>query len=93
MRKILHISLYLGVLGLLIACTSTTPNRDATFGDATRQAKEKLVISPDYGSTSDASPLAIELEAGVKAYQNNTLVNPSGKAANPALVESITTSN
>jgi hypothetical protein len=94
MNKLMLGILSLIWLALLPACTSTTPVRDATFGDATRMAKDKIVITPDYGhDDAGTTPMAIELGSGIKAYQNNTLVNQSGKAENPALVESISNSD
>ena len=42
------------VLALLGGCaTSITPNYDARFGDAVRQARMKMTINPDAGSNPD----------------------------------------
>ncbi|SDD14845.1 hypothetical protein SAMN05444679_10830 [Variovorax sp. CF079] len=39
--------------GLLAGCASTTPNYDARFGDAVRDAKRKMTINPDAGRNTD----------------------------------------
>ncbi|MDP2257837.1 MAG: hypothetical protein Q8K05_17595 [Polaromonas sp.] len=42
------------VLALLGGCaTSLTPNYDAKFGDAVRQARLKMTINPDAGTNPD----------------------------------------
>lgn len=38
---------------LLAGCASVTPNYDARFGDALREAKLKMTINPDAGRSSD----------------------------------------
>lgn len=38
--------------GLLAAC-STTPNYDAKFGDAVREARQQMTINPDAGNNPD----------------------------------------
>ena len=45
-------------LAILIAvltagCQTPTPNYDARFGDAVRDAKRKMIIHPDAGKTPD----------------------------------------
>ena len=41
-------------LALLAACATTaTPNYDAKFGDAVREAKLKMTINPDAGKKPD----------------------------------------
>lgn len=40
-------------LFLLAACSTTTPDYDAKFGDAVRQAKLNMTISPDAGKKPD----------------------------------------
>ena len=39
--------------GLLAGCASTTPNYDARFGEAVRDAKRKMTIHPDAGKNAD----------------------------------------
>ena len=41
-------------LASLAACaTTTTPNYDAHFGNAVREAKQKMIINPDAGKETD----------------------------------------
>jgi hypothetical protein len=41
-------------LASLAACsTTTTPNYDANFGNAVREAKQKMIINPDAGKEPD----------------------------------------
>ena len=40
------------LLGLIAGCASVTPNYDAKFGDAVREAKLKMTINPDAGQES-----------------------------------------
>ncbi len=40
------------LLGLMAGC-STTPNYDAKFGDAVREARLKMTINPDAGNNPD----------------------------------------
>jgi len=45
------------VIGLalgLTGCQSVTPHYDARFGDAVREAKQKMTVNPDAGKTRDA---------------------------------------
>lgn len=41
------------LLGLLAACSTETPNYDAKFGDAVREAKRNMLINPDAGKNAD----------------------------------------
>ena len=41
------------LLGLSAGCSTVTPNYDATFGDAVREAKLKMTINPDAGENPD----------------------------------------
>lgn len=41
------------LLGLIAGCASVTPNYDAKFGDAVREAKLKMTINPDAGQNPD----------------------------------------
>lgn len=40
---------------LLAGCASVTPNYDARFGDALREAKLKMIINPDAGRSADSA--------------------------------------
>ena len=39
--------------GLLAGCASTTPNYDKRFGEAVRDAKQKMTLNPDAGRNPD----------------------------------------
>ena len=41
------------LLVLLTSCASVTPNYDARFGDAVREAKLKMIINPNAGKNPD----------------------------------------
>ncbi|MDM0057529.1 hypothetical protein [Variovorax fucosicus] len=41
------------LLSLVAGCSSVTPNYDARFGDAVRDAKRKMIINPDAGKNTD----------------------------------------
>ena len=41
------------IAGLVAGCASPTPNYDARFGDAVRDAKRKMTINPDAGKNTD----------------------------------------
>ena len=41
------------LLGLMAGCATVTPNYDAKFGDAVREAKLKMTINPDAGKNPD----------------------------------------
>ena len=46
--------LAIAALAGLVGCASTTtPNYDARFGDAVRDAKRKMTINPDAGKNAD----------------------------------------
>ena len=40
-------------LGSLAGCASVTPNYDARFGEAVREARLKMIINPDAGKNPD----------------------------------------
>lgn len=44
------------LIGLLHGCASVTPNYDAKFGDAVREARSNQVINPRAASTADEVP-------------------------------------
>lgn len=47
-------SLALLLLGVLGGCAvSTTPNYDLRFGDAVREARQKMTLNPSAGSSAD----------------------------------------
>ncbi|HJU70876.1 MAG TPA: hypothetical protein VJ603_03445 [Paucimonas sp.] len=41
------------LLSLLAGCASVTPHYDARFGDAVREARQKMTINPDAGNNPD----------------------------------------
>lgn len=41
------------LITLVAGCSSTTPNYDAQFGNAVREAKLKMMINPDAGKNPD----------------------------------------
>ncbi|MDB5762865.1 MAG: tRNA dimethylallyltransferase [Herminiimonas sp.] len=41
------------LLGLTGGCSTVTPNYDARFGDAVRQARLNMIINPDAGKNPD----------------------------------------
>ncbi len=41
------------LLTLMAGCASVTPHYDAKFGDAVREAKQKMIINPDAGKNPD----------------------------------------
>jgi uncharacterized protein YceK len=41
------------LIGLVVGCSTVTPNYDARFGEAVREAKLKMIINPDAGKTVD----------------------------------------
>lgn len=43
----------LALLGLLAGCSTVTPNYDARFGDAVRNAKHSMAIDPEAGKKPD----------------------------------------
>jgi hypothetical protein len=42
------------LLAMTAACASVTPQYDARFGDAVREAKLRMTINPDAGKNPDA---------------------------------------
>lgn len=44
----------IGLAFVLTGCKSVTPNYDARFGDAVREAKQKMTVNPDAGKTRNA---------------------------------------
>lgn len=42
-----------GLVCVLAGCKSTTPNYDARFGDAVRNAKQQMIINPNAGKNPD----------------------------------------
>ena len=49
MNKLLLVTL----LGICAGCESMTPNYDAKFGDAVREARLKMTINPEAGKNPD----------------------------------------
>ena len=45
--------LAIALLGLMAGCATVTPNYDARFGDAVREAKLKMTINPGAGRNPD----------------------------------------
>ena len=43
----------IGLALVLTGCKSATPNYDARFGDAVREAKQKMIIKPNAGTTQE----------------------------------------
>jgi hypothetical protein len=41
------------LLGLVGGCATVTPNYDARFGDAVRQAKHNMIVNPEAGMNPD----------------------------------------
>ncbi len=41
------------LLGLMAGCSTATPQYDAKFGDAVREARLKMTINPDAGRNSE----------------------------------------
>ena len=40
------------LLGLIAGCSTATPQYDTKFGDAVREARQKMTINPDAGRNS-----------------------------------------
>jgi hypothetical protein len=94
LNRLIKLVLALTCFYMMSACVSTTPHRDRVYGQATALAKQQMLLNPDYGADAgDTLPMVREMEQGVRAYQNNTLLNNSGKPSNPAFKESITSGN
>lgn len=67
------------LLGLLAGCaTSTTPNYDAKFGNAVREARLRMTINPDAGNNPDpvAGMDGKAAQEGVSHYQGSFKVPP-----------------
>jgi hypothetical protein len=70
------------VLALLGGCaTSLTPNYDAKFGDAVRQARLKMTINPDAGTNPDQ----VKGMDGKSARETILLYQGTYKAPPPAV--------
>jgi hypothetical protein len=71
----------LGILliaSLLAGCSTVTPNYDARFGNALREAKLKMTINPDAGMNPDQA-LGMDGKAAREAigvYQNTYKAPP-----------------
>lgn len=65
------------LLAVLAGCTSVTPNYDAKFGDAVREAKLKMTINPDAGNNPDQA-IGMDGKAAREAITNyqNTYKSP-----------------
>jgi uncharacterized protein YceK len=66
---------------LLAGCASVTPNYDAKFGDAVREAKLNMTINPDAGQNPDQ---AIGMD-GKSARETIILYQDSYKKPPPAV--------
>lgn len=66
---------------LLAGCSSVTPNYDAKFGNAVREAKLNMTINPDAGSNPDQ---AIGMD-GRSARETIILYQDSYKKPPPAI--------
>ncbi|NMM78542.1 hypothetical protein [Acidovorax sp. SRB_24] len=69
------------LLILLTGCASVTPNYDAKFGDAVREAKLKMIINPDAGRNPD-QVLGMD---GKSARESMILYQGTYKAPPPAV--------
>jgi hypothetical protein len=69
------------LLTLLTGCASVTPNYDAKFGDAVREAKQKMIIHPDAGRNPD-QVLGMD---GKSARETMILYQGTYKAPPPAV--------
>jgi uncharacterized protein YceK len=69
------------MLLLLAGCASVTPNYDAKFGDAVRQAKLDMTINPDAGKNPDQ---ALGMD-GKSAREMIILYQDTHKAPPPAV--------
>ncbi|HYD95489.1 MAG TPA: hypothetical protein VEC01_09195 [Noviherbaspirillum sp.] len=47
--------LTVALIAALLAACSTTPNYDAKFGDAVREARLKMTLNPDAGKNAEAT--------------------------------------
>ena len=72
-----HVGL-IGIVGLSAGCASVTPNYDAKFGAAVRDAKVAMTISPNAGATEDlvAGLDGKSASEALTHYQNTFKVQP-----------------
>ena len=76
------IALLLVLPALLLGCaTSATPNYDTKFGDAVREARQRMTINPDAGNNPD--PVA-GLD-GKAAHEATVLYQGTFKAPPPVV--------
>jgi len=66
--QILRPVLLLAATSLLAACASTTPQLDAVFGDAVREARTAQTLNPKASENTDPV-LGIDGKAGAAAQQ------------------------
>ena len=69
------------LLTLLAGCSSVTPNYDAKFGEAVREAKLKMTINPDAGKNPDQ----VSGMDGKSAREAIILYQGTSKAPPPAV--------
>ncbi|VTU22020.1 hypothetical protein H6CHR_01706 [Variovorax sp. PBL-H6] len=69
------------LLCLVAGCSSTTPNYDARFGDAVRDAKRNMTINPAAGKTADP----VTGMDGVSARESMLLYQGTYRAPPPAV--------
>jgi len=67
------------LLSLLTGCASVTPNYDARFGDAAREARLNMTINPEAGKNTDQ---AIGMD-GISAREAVILYQGTFKAPPP----------
>ena len=69
------------LLTLLTGCASVTPNYDARFGDAVREARLNMTINPEAGKNTDR---AIGMD-GISAREAVVLYQGTFKAPPPVV--------
>ncbi len=69
------------LITLLTGCSSVTPNYDAQFGNAVREAKLKMTINPDAGKNPDQ---AVGMD-GKSARESIILYQSTFKTPPPAV--------
>lgn len=69
------------LLTVLVGCASVTPNYDAKFGSAVREARLKMTINPNSGKNPD-QVLGMD---GKSARENIILYQDTFKAPPPAV--------
>jgi hypothetical protein len=67
---------------LLAGCNSMTPNYDARFGEAVRDAKRQMTINPNAGLESESKPEGMD---GVAAHQTMQRYQQSFKSPPPVV--------